>query len=126
MPAQLNHSIVWCRDKKRSADFLAGVLGLPPPRTFMHFLIVDLANDVSLDYYETTEHLALQHFAFLVTESEFDPILERINQTVPQIWADPARTQPGEINHHFGGRGVYFADPDGHLFEVITRPYGST
>lgn len=89
----------------------------------MHFLIVDLANNVSLDYYETTEHQALQHFAFLVSEAEFDPILERIRAAVDQTWADPARTQPGEINHHFGGRGVYFADPDGHLFEVITRPY---
>jgi catechol 2,3-dioxygenase-like lactoylglutathione lyase family enzyme len=92
----------------------------------MHFLIVDLANNVSLDYYETTEHLALQHFAFLVSDDEFEPILDLIRGSVAQIWADPGRSQPGQINHHFGGRGVYFEDPDGHLFEVITRPYANT
>jgi catechol 2,3-dioxygenase-like lactoylglutathione lyase family enzyme len=40
-------------------------------------------------------------------------------------WADPARPKPGEINRHYGGRGIYFADPDGHLLEMITKPYGS-
>jgi catechol 2,3-dioxygenase-like lactoylglutathione lyase family enzyme len=85
---------------------------------------VDLANNVSLDYYETADAVALQHLAFLVTEDEFDSVLARIRERVPQIWADPARTMPGQINHHFGGRGVYFEDPDGHLLEVITRPYG--
>jgi catechol 2,3-dioxygenase-like lactoylglutathione lyase family enzyme len=40
-------------------------------------------------------------------------------------WADPGRTQRGAINHHDGGRGLYFEDPDGHLLEIITRPYGS-
>lgn len=125
MTIQLNHTIVWCRDKVKSAGFLAQVLGLPEPRRFMHFLIVDLSNEVSLDYYESTEHLALQHYAFLVTESEFDEIFARICAYGLEVWADPARTKPGEINHHFGGRGVYFQDPDGHLLEIITRPYGS-
>jgi catechol 2,3-dioxygenase-like lactoylglutathione lyase family enzyme len=126
MSVQLNHTIVWCRDQNKSANFVAQVLGLPPPRRFMHFLIVDLSNQVSLDYFETTEHVALQHLAFLVGDDEFEPVLARIRERVPQIWADPARTLPGEINHHFGGRGVYFQDPDGHLLEVITRPYGSS
>jgi catechol 2,3-dioxygenase-like lactoylglutathione lyase family enzyme len=125
MSAQLNHSIVWCRDQVKSASFLAQVLGLPEPRRFLHFLVVDLANDVSLDYYETTDPIALQHFAFLVGDDEFDAVLARIRARAPEIWADPARTKPGEINRHYGGRGVYFEDPDGHLLEIITRPYGS-
>ena len=123
--AQLNHTIVWCRDQAKSARFLTEVLGLPEPRRFLHFLVVELANGVSLDYFQTTEHVALQHFAFLVGEDEFDAVLARVRERVPQIWADPARTKPGEINHHDGGRGVYFHDPDGHLLEVITRPYGA-
>jgi catechol 2,3-dioxygenase-like lactoylglutathione lyase family enzyme len=122
---ELNHSIVWCRDQQKSATFLAEVLGLPPPRRFLHFLVVELSNQVSLDYFETDEHVALQHFAFLVRDDEFDPILKRVRERVPTIWADPARTRPGEINRHDGGRGFYFHDPDGHLLEVITRPYGS-
>lgn len=122
MSVQLNHTIVWCRDQEKSAGFLAQLLGLPAPRRFMHFLIVDLANGVSLDYYQAEEHVSLQHYAFLVSEDEFDAIFGRIRAQGLDVWADPARTQPGEINHHFGGRGVYFLDPDGHLLEIITQP----
>ncbi len=122
---QLNHTIVWCRDQQKSADFLTEVLGLPAARRFLHFLVVELENDVSLDYYETDEPVAGQHYAFLVREDEFDGILARVRSRVSEIWADPARTRPGEINRFYGGRGVYFHDPDEHLLEVITRPYGS-
>jgi catechol 2,3-dioxygenase-like lactoylglutathione lyase family enzyme len=125
MSVQLNHTIIWCHDQVKSANFLTEILGLPAPRRFIHFLVVDMENGVSLDYYEITTPISKQHYAFLVGEKEFDPILARIRERVKEIWADPARTKPGEINHHFGGRGVYFEDPDGHLLEVITRPYGS-
>ncbi len=91
----------------------------------MHFLVVELSNRVSIDYFETDEDIAIQHFAFLVTDEEFDAAFELIRAQEISFWADPARTKPGEINHHFGGRGVYFADPDGHLMELITTPYGS-
>lgn len=125
MSIQLNHTIVWCRDKVRSAGFLAQVLGLPEPRKFLHFLVIDLSNGASLDYFESDEHLAVQHYAFLVSDSEFDAILERLRQRDVTIWADPGRRRQGEINRHFGGRGAYFQDPDGHLLEIITRPYGT-
>ena len=122
--AELNHTIVWCSDKQRSADFLTDILGLPPARTFFHFLVVDLQNGVSLDYYEKEGKVAQQHYAFLVNDEEFDSAFGRIAQEGLTYWADPARTEPGKINHHFGGRGVYFFDPDEHLLELITRPYG--
>jgi len=125
MSAKLNHTIVWCRDQEKSAKFLTQILGLPPARRFMGFLVVDLANEVSLDYLPAeSEPIALQHLAFLVTEADFDAALPRVRKLAKQIWADPARQEPGRINHHFGGRGVYFEDPDGHLLELITRPYG--
>jgi catechol 2,3-dioxygenase-like lactoylglutathione lyase family enzyme len=123
--AELNHTIVWCSDKQRSADFLTDILGLPPARTFFRFLVVDLSNGVSLDYYQKDGPVSQQHYAFLVSDEEFDAGFGRIKDQGLAYWADPARTQPGEINHHFGGRGVYFADPDGHLLEMITKPYGS-
>lgn len=123
--AELNHTIVWCSDKRRSADFLTNILGLPPARSFFHFLVVDLQNGVSLDYYQKEGPVAPQHYAFLVSDEEFDAGFERIRDRQLAYWADPARTQAGEINHHFGGRGVYFADPDEHLLELITKPYGS-
>lgn len=125
MPAKLNHTIVWCRDKVKSAGFLAEILGRSAPRRFLHFLVVDLDNDVSLDFYEIDETIRPQHYAFLIGEADFDAVFERIKAMGLTYWADPARSQPGRINRHFGGRGLYFEDLDGHLLEVITRPYGS-
>ncbi|HEX6072833.1 MAG TPA: VOC family protein [Sphingomicrobium sp.] len=122
--AELNHTIVWCSDKVRSADFLTDILGLPPARTFFHFQVVDLANGVSLDYHQKNGAVSPQHYAFLVGDDEFDAAFGRIQAKGLDYWADPARTQTGQINHHFGGRGVYFPDPDNHLLELITRPYG--
>jgi catechol 2,3-dioxygenase-like lactoylglutathione lyase family enzyme len=125
MPAQLNHTIVWCHDRHRSSAFMAEMLGLPPPRTFLHFEIVDAANGVSLDFMAKDGPVSPQHYAFLVSDEEFDAGLARLRGKDLIFWADPARSRPGEINHHFGGRGVYFEDPDGHLLEMITKPYGS-
>ncbi len=127
MAARLNHPIVWCRDQRKSATFLTEILGLPPPRRCFGFLGVDLANDVAVAYMaaDEAERIALQHLAVRVDEDECDGALARVRERTSEIWADPAKTQPGRINHHFGGRGVYFEDPDGHLLEVITRPYGS-
>jgi catechol 2,3-dioxygenase-like lactoylglutathione lyase family enzyme len=123
--AELNHTIVWCSDKQRSAEFLTDILGLPPARTFLHFLVVDLDNGVSLDFYQKEGPVAPQHYAFLVSDEEFDAGFARIKEKALTYWADPARSKPNQINHHFGGRGVYFADPDEHLLELITRPYGA-
>ncbi len=125
MPAQLNHTIVWCRDNKASSAFLADILGLPAPKTFVNFEIVDLANGVSMDFMAKEGEVARQHYAFLVSDAEFDAGFERVKARGLTHWADPARTQAGEINHHWGGRGFYFEDPDGHLLELITKPYGS-
>jgi catechol 2,3-dioxygenase-like lactoylglutathione lyase family enzyme len=122
---QLNHTIVWCRDQQRSAAFLAGILGLPPATRFGPFLVVPADNDVSLDFHETTEQIAPQHYAFLISEEEFDASFGRIRAQGLTYWADPGRSQPGQLNHNDGGRGAYFDDPDGHLLEIITRPYGS-
>jgi catechol 2,3-dioxygenase-like lactoylglutathione lyase family enzyme len=123
--AELNHTIVWCRDKHLSSAFLARMLGLPAPEPFLHFMVVALDNQVSLDFMEKDGEVARQHYAFLVAEEAFDAALGRMKAEGLTYWADPARTLPGEINQHFGGRGAYFEDPDGHLLEILTRPYGS-
>jgi catechol 2,3-dioxygenase-like lactoylglutathione lyase family enzyme len=125
MRAELNHTIVWCRDKRRSASFLSEILGRPPATTFGPFLVVEVDNGVSLDFHDIEGEVASQHYAFLIGEDEFDAIFARIRDRKLQYWADPGQTRPGKINHNDGGRGLYFEDPDGHLLEVITRPYGS-
>jgi catechol 2,3-dioxygenase-like lactoylglutathione lyase family enzyme len=120
-----NHTIVWSRDSKASAVFLADMLGLPPPRTWGPFQMVTTANGVNVDFMDAEEETGTQHYAFLVSEAEFDQIFGRIRARGLAYWADPARTAAGEINRHDGGRGIYFQDPNGHLLEVITRNYGS-
>lgn len=123
---QLNHTIVWVHDKTESAEFYTSLLGLPPATPFFDFLVVAMDNGVSLDLYEQGRDakIDLQHYAFLVAEEEFDQVFARIRERKLEYWADPGRTQAGEINRHFGGRGVHFMDPNGHLLEIITTPYG--
>jgi catechol 2,3-dioxygenase-like lactoylglutathione lyase family enzyme len=125
MSVELNHTIVAARDRRRSAAFLADVLGLADPAPFGPFMVVEVANGVSLDFADTEGDIPSQHYAFLVSEEEFDEIFTRIQARGLPYWADPARRRPGEINHNDGGRGVYFPDPEGHFLEIITRPYGS-
>ena len=126
MTIQLNHTIVHAKDKHESARFLVEILGLPAATSFGPFLVVQVANDVSLDF-AGTDHgpVHRQHYAFLVGEADFDEIFGRIKKRALPYWADPFHRRPGEINHNDGGRGVYWDDPDGHTLEIITRPYGS-
>ena len=123
MSAELNHTIVWCRDKQKSAAFLVDLLGLAKPTRFGPMLVVQLDNGVSLDFYEQEGEIASQHYAFLVGEEDFDRIFTRIRALGMGFWADPGKERPGEIYRLHGGRGVYFDDPDNHLLEVMTQPY---
>jgi catechol 2,3-dioxygenase-like lactoylglutathione lyase family enzyme len=124
---QLNHTIVPARVGEVSARWFADVMGMPEPMRFGYFWQVRTANGVDLDfdtYANEGDEFTLQHYAFLVSEEEFDAIYDRIRQRSIAHWADPGQHEPGEINHHDGGRGVYFASNDNHLLEIITRPYG--
>jgi catechol 2,3-dioxygenase-like lactoylglutathione lyase family enzyme len=125
MAAQLNHTIVWSSNQRASATFLAEMLGRPAPTRFGPFEVVTLDNGVSLDFVDTEGPIRPQHYAFLIGEADFDAVFGRIKDRGLDYWADPMGNRPGEINHNDGGRGVYFRDPDGHILEVITRPYGS-
>jgi catechol 2,3-dioxygenase-like lactoylglutathione lyase family enzyme len=125
MAAQLNHTIVSVRDKHESATFLAEILGLDEPTPYGPFLVVRVDNDVSLDFADDHGPINPQHYAFLVTEDDFDEIFGRIRARGLSYWADPGRHRRGEINTNDGGRGVYWEDPSGHFLEIITRPYGS-
>ncbi len=124
MAVQLNHTLVNVRDKEESASFVAEILGLAAPTPFGPFLVVQVDNEVSLDFIDV-ELLHPQHYAFLVGEPEFDEILARIRGRDLTFWADPSKKRAGEWNTHDGGRGLYWEEPSGHLLEIITRPYGS-
>ncbi|MFE2142591.1 VOC family protein [Streptomyces sp. NPDC059456] len=121
---QLNHTVVHARDRQLSAEFLAVILGLEVGAPFGPFLPVDLGNGVTLDYYAMTgEPIQSQHYAFLVPDGRFDAVIARLEAVGVTYYADPHHTEPGSINRLFGGRGAYFADPDGHNMEIMTRPY---
>jgi hypothetical protein len=125
MSIALNHTIVHARDPLASATFLAEILGRGAPVPFGPFQGVELDNGVTLDFIGTDQPFIIEHYAFLVSEEEFDQIFARIRERELPYWADPTHRQPGRINHHDGGRGVYWNDPNGHYLEIITRPYGS-
>jgi catechol 2,3-dioxygenase-like lactoylglutathione lyase family enzyme len=122
---RLNHTIVAAQDKESGAKFLSEILGLPSPTMVGPFAVVRVSDDTSLDYIDADREITSQHYAFLVDESEFDEIFERIRERRLTYWADPGRHERDQINTWDGGRGVYFDDPNGHLLEIITRPYGS-
>ncbi|VXB17350.1 VOC family protein [Aeromicrobium sp. 9AM] len=124
MTVQLNHTIVESRDKREAATFFAEILGLPDPQAYGPFLVLQTGNEVSLDFIDAQGSVHPQHYAFLVTDEEFDEVLARIKDRGLSYWADPFHGQPNEINHNDGGRGVYWSDPNGHNLEIITRPYG--
>ena len=124
MAVDFNHTIVWVRDSKVSATFLSEILGLPAPRRWGPFLVVTTANGTNLDFINANRAIAPQHYAFLVSDAEFDAAFAHIRAQGVRYYADPRRAKPSEINHLHGGRGVYFEDPSGHLMEIITHPYG--
>jgi catechol 2,3-dioxygenase-like lactoylglutathione lyase family enzyme len=124
MAVELNHTIIPAKDKWASAKFLADILGLEAGPEWSRFVPVRASNGVTLDFADATE-FRRQHYAFLVSEQEFDAALARIKNAGVAFYADFNRDGCGQINHLYGGRGVYFDDPDGHLMEIITRPYGA-
>lgn len=123
-PVAFNHTIVHAVDREESARFFSEMFGLLAPYEFGPFLVCELAHGASFDFIANPDPFPAQHYAFLVTDAEFDEIYARIAERGLEHWADPARTEPGRINHHFGGRGVYWCDPGGHFLEAITVPYG--
>ncbi|GGV19986.1 hypothetical protein GCM10010182_47230 [Actinomadura cremea] len=124
MSIELNHTIVHARDASASAAFLAGILGMPVEDRWGPFQPLTLANGITLDYLDAPAQIQPQHYAFLVNDAEFDAAFARIRAAGLTYYAGPRHDRPNEINHNYGGRGVYFDDPDGHSMEIMTAPYG--
>lgn len=125
MAITLNHTIVHATDKRASAVFLAEILGVGAPSSYGLFEVVQVGA-TSLDFADdhAPRGFQRQHYAFLVSEEEFDDIWGRITARGLTYWADPGHRRAGEINRGDGGRGLYWQDPDGHNLEILTVPYG--
>jgi hypothetical protein len=121
MTVEFNHTIVAARDKWVAAAALAEILGLPEPLAAEPFAAVQLTNGVSLDFMDTADDIATQHYAFLIDEPTFDEVAARLAERGIPTFADPGHRTPGH-NTRGGGRGLYFDSPDGHNLEVLTVP----
>jgi catechol 2,3-dioxygenase-like lactoylglutathione lyase family enzyme len=121
MATELNHTIVPAHDPKASAQFLANILGLEVGPPTAHFTPVTLANGVTLDF-DTYDKVDEHHYAFQVSNEEFEADFSRIQQADIAYYADPACREEGQTyTGKNGNRGTYFRDPNGHLMEILTR-----
>lgn len=123
---RFDHTIIPAADKRRAATFFTEIFGLPAPVEAGYFMQVRLSDGRIFDFAETGTAFPGQHLAFLVADETFDAIIDRVRHRGIEHWADPQQRRPGEINHHHGGRGVYFLDPDGRYLEAITTRYDGT
>lgn len=122
MQISLNHTIVNAKDKVESARFYEKIFGFEFLKVWEHFAVVKVNSTLTLDFL-TKEKFSKQHYAFKVTEDQFDVILHRIIEEGLPYGSDPYDRDNMKVNHHYGGRGVYFPDPSGHILEILTADY---
>ena len=123
MTIELNHTIVAARDKEQSVRFYERVFGFTYEGPFGHFAPIRIPGQgLTLDFADR-ESFDPQHYAFKVSEAEFDEIFGRVLEEGLAYGSGPFSPEDKEINHWNGGRGVYFRDPAGHLLEILTRDY---
>ena len=116
----LNHTIVPARDKVASAEFFARIFGLTYEGTMGHFAPVKVNAALTLDF-DNSDQFESHHYAFHVSDEEFDSIFDRISAEDLRYGSGPFESENMEINNRLGGRGVYFKDPNGHLLELLPR-----
>src|SRR3954471_8314952 len=121
MAIVLDHTIVPARDKEASARFFAQMFGLSYDGSKGHFAPVRVNEALTFDF-DNRDEFEHHHYAFHISDQEFDAILERVKAAGRTWGSGPGSHEDGRINTRRGGRGFYFADLDGHLLEVMTTP----
>ncbi len=121
MAIVLDHTIEPARDKEASARFFAQIMGLSYQGASGHFAPVQVNESLTFDF-DNRETFESHHYAFYISDDEFDAILGRVRAAGRPYGSGPMSHQDGKINTRRGGRGFYFADLDGHLLEVMTTP----
>jgi len=122
MEITLNHTIVPSYDNVESARFYEDLFGFKFVKEWGHFAVVKVSSILTLDF-QTKENFSSIHYAFKVSDEQFDAIFGRIKSGNIVFGSEPYALDNGEINHKYGGRGVYFKDPNGHVLEIITADY---
>ena len=124
MTIQLDHTIVPAKDKVASAEFFAEIFGLTVGGVG-HFAPVQINDRLTFDFTDQSKPSS-HHYAFHVSETDFDAIFSRVKAKGIPYGSGPFSHTDGKINRRRGGRGFYFADPNGHLLEVMTVPETGT
>jgi len=119
MTIVLDHTIVPARDKEASARFFARIFGLEYQGPVSHFAPVRINDTLTIDF-DNWDAFERHHYAFKVSEAEFDGIFDRVRAERITYGSGPRSAEDMQINHRHGGRGFYFRDPNGHLLEVLT------
>ena len=122
MEITLNHTIVPSFDNVASAKFYATIFAFDFVKEWGPFAVVSVNSTLTLDF-QVQEKFSSQHYAFKVSEQQFDEIFERVKTAKIKFGSGPCSQDDGQINDNYGGRGVYFRDPNGHLLEIITTDY---
>ena len=125
MTITLNHTIVWARDKEGAARLFAKIFGLRFEGAGGHFAPVRVNDTLTLDFAGATGPVASQHYAFHVSDAEFDAILQRVKDAGLAFGSGPGSLEDGRLNDWNGGRGFYYKDHDGHVIELMTMPQGA-
>jgi len=116
----LNHTIVPAHDKVASANWFAEIFGLEYKGAAGHFAPVQINETLTLDF-DNAERFEPHHYAFHVSEADFDAIFGRLQAKGVAYGAEPSAQDNGQINTRRGGRGVYFRDANRHSWELLTR-----
>ncbi|MGH8653420.1 MAG: VOC family protein [Gammaproteobacteria bacterium] len=120
MAIELNHTVVPARDKVASAKFFARILGLAFDESAVGYFAPVRVNDALTLDFSGSDRIAIHHYAFKVSDDEFDAIFKRIEEEGIPYGSGPSSREDMKINHRGGGRGVYFDDPNGHILELLT------
>lgn len=116
----LDHTIVPSKDKVAAAEWFAKIFGRSYDGSAGHFAPVTVDDTLTLDF-DNADSFESHHYAFLVSEEEFDDIFGRVKEEGITYGAEPYDHKNMKLNNRLGGRGIYFADLDGHLLELMTR-----
>lgn len=124
MSIELDHAIVPAHDRDASAQRLAQLLGVPcGPAALGPFYAVYVNEGLTLDFIQTEDAVEVYHFCFRVDEQRFDQILERIRAAGIAFRSNVRGPMDGQVNSEYGGRMVYWNEPEGHQWEILTKSY---
>ena len=127
MEITLNHTIVPALDRVESAKWYAEIFGFEFVKEWGPFAVVKVNSTLTLDFMNEGDGFPCHHYAFKVSDREFDEIFGRVQAKNVKFASSPnsviTDAYDGKINHHYGGRGVYFKDSNGHILEILTVDY---